>query len=75
MEKWAGRFMDCVEVSASTTYGNPDDAAKEIIAPFGGKLLAAGAGSRARPAARPRWARLVSRPGVAAAPSRPRARA
>ena len=31
--------MDCVEVSGFTTYGNPDDAAKEIIAPFGGKLL------------------------------------
>jgi quinol monooxygenase YgiN len=39
MEKWARRFMDCVEVSGFTTYGNPDAACHEIIAPFGGKLL------------------------------------
>ena len=39
MEKWARRFMDCVEVNGMTTYGNPDAACQEIIAPFGGKLL------------------------------------
>ena len=39
MEKWARRFMDCVEVSGFTTYGNPDEEAREIIAPFGGKVL------------------------------------
>jgi quinol monooxygenase YgiN len=39
MEKWARRFMDCVDVNGMTTYGNPDDAAREVIAPFGGKML------------------------------------
>ncbi len=39
MEKWASRFMESVEVTRFTVYGNPDDAAKEIIAPFGGKIL------------------------------------
>ena len=39
MDKWARRFMDCVEVSGFTTYGNPDEKAREIIKPFGGKLL------------------------------------
>jgi quinol monooxygenase YgiN len=39
MEKWAGRFMDCVDVTRFTVYGNPDEAAQKMIAPFGGKQL------------------------------------
>ena len=31
--------MDCIEVTGFTTYGNPDEAAREMIKPFGGKLL------------------------------------
>jgi quinol monooxygenase YgiN len=39
MEKWAQRFMGCVDVSRFTAYGNPDESAREIMAPFGGKQL------------------------------------
>lgn len=39
MEKWAGRFMECVDVPRFTVYGSPDDAAREIVAPFGGTYL------------------------------------
>jgi quinol monooxygenase YgiN len=40
MEKWARRFMGCIEVTGFTAYGNPTDAAKEVMAPFGGNQLA-----------------------------------
>jgi quinol monooxygenase YgiN len=39
LEKWAGRFMECVDVNRFTVYGNPDEAASQVIAPFGGKQL------------------------------------
>jgi quinol monooxygenase YgiN len=39
MEKWAGRFMGCVDVKGFTAYGNPDEAAQKAMEPFGGKLL------------------------------------
>ncbi len=38
-EKWARRFMDCVAVDGMTTYGNPDEAASELIKPLSGKML------------------------------------
>jgi quinol monooxygenase YgiN len=40
MEKWAGRFMACVDPTRFTVYGNPSDAARELLAPFGGTYLA-----------------------------------
>jgi quinol monooxygenase YgiN len=40
MEKWAGRFMACVEPTRFTVYGDPSDAARELLAPFGGTYLA-----------------------------------
>ena len=39
MEKWAGRFMGCVDVKGFTAYGNPDEAAQKAMEPFGGKQL------------------------------------
>jgi quinol monooxygenase YgiN len=35
LEKWAGRFMGCVEPTRFVVYGNPNDAAKELLAGFG----------------------------------------
>ena len=49
MEKWARRFMDCVEVSGFTTYGNPDDAAKRSSRRSAASCSAPGAASRAKP--------------------------
>jgi len=39
VERWARRFMTCVEVQRFTAYGNPDEAAQKAMAPFGGKQL------------------------------------
>ncbi len=39
MEKWARRFMESVDVTGFAAYGNPDEAARAVIKPFGGKLL------------------------------------
>ena len=39
VERWARRFMGCVDVKRFTAYGNPDEAAQKAIAPFGGKQL------------------------------------
>jgi quinol monooxygenase YgiN len=39
-EKWAGRFMGCVNVTRFTVYGNPSDTAREVMAPLGAKVLA-----------------------------------
>ena len=44
MEKWAGRFLDAVDVTGFTIYGNPSDAARELLAGFGGTYLAAWGG-------------------------------
>jgi quinol monooxygenase YgiN len=38
-EKWAGRFMGCVNVTRFTVYGNTSDAAREVMAPLGAKQL------------------------------------
>ena len=35
----ARKFMSCVEVKRFTVYGAPSDAAKEALAPLGGKQL------------------------------------
>jgi quinol monooxygenase YgiN len=40
MEKWAGRFMGCVEPTRFTVYGDPSPAARELLAAFGGTYLA-----------------------------------
>jgi quinol monooxygenase YgiN len=39
LEQWVQRYMGCVEVKGFTVYGNPSDAARQAIAPFGGKQL------------------------------------
>ena len=31
LQNWAGRFMDCVEVTRVTAYGDPNAAAREIL--------------------------------------------
>jgi quinol monooxygenase YgiN len=40
LEKWAGRFLECVDPTRFTVYGNPSPAARELLAPFGGTYLA-----------------------------------
>jgi quinol monooxygenase YgiN len=40
MEKWAGRFMECVNPTRFTVYGDPSEAAREKLAAFGGTYLA-----------------------------------
>jgi autoinducer 2-degrading protein len=37
---WAGRFMGCVDVKGFTVYGSASEAAREVMAPLGAKLLA-----------------------------------
>jgi len=32
MDKWAGRFMDCVDPTRFTVYGDPSEAARELLA-------------------------------------------
>ena len=44
MANWAGRFMGCVDVKGFTVYGNPSDAAREVMAPMGAKYLASWGG-------------------------------
>lgn len=38
-EKWAERFGQCVDATRFTVYGNPNEAAREKLAPFGGTYL------------------------------------
>jgi quinol monooxygenase YgiN len=40
MEKWAGRFLECVDPTRFTVYGDPSDAARELLAGFGPTYLA-----------------------------------
>jgi len=40
MEKWAGRFMEGVNPTRFTVYGDPSEAARERLAAFGGTYLA-----------------------------------
>ena len=37
--KWATRFMDAVEITGFTTYGNPGQAVRDAIAPLGAVIL------------------------------------
>jgi quinol monooxygenase YgiN len=39
MEKWAGRFLECVDPTRFTVYGDPSPAARELLAAFGGMYL------------------------------------
>ena len=39
-EKWAGRFLSCIDVERVTAYGNPDEAAQKALAQMGAKTLA-----------------------------------
>jgi quinol monooxygenase YgiN len=34
-EKWADRFMDCLDMTGFSVYGTPDDSVKEYIAGWG----------------------------------------
>ena len=40
MQKWAGRFMECVDPTRFTVYGDPSEAARELLAGFGPTYLA-----------------------------------
>ena len=40
MEKWAARFMECVDPTRFIVYGDPSPAARELLAPFRGTYLA-----------------------------------
>jgi quinol monooxygenase YgiN len=40
MEKWAARFMQCVQPTRFVVYGAPSEAARALLAPFGGTYLA-----------------------------------
>ncbi len=40
MEKWAERFMESVNPTRFTVYGDPSEAARELLASFGGRYLA-----------------------------------
>jgi quinol monooxygenase YgiN len=44
MEKWAGRFVECVDVTAFTVYGDPSPAARDILQGFGPVYLGPWAG-------------------------------
>jgi quinol monooxygenase YgiN len=35
LEKWAGRFLECVDVTRFVVYGDPSPAARELLAGFG----------------------------------------
>jgi quinol monooxygenase YgiN len=39
LEKWAGRFMECLDVTRFTVYGDPSPAARELLAGFGPTYL------------------------------------
>jgi quinol monooxygenase YgiN len=44
LEKWARRFMACVDVTGFVVYGDPSPAAREILDGMGAKYLAAWGG-------------------------------
>ena len=44
LQNWAGRFMDCVEVTRVTAYGDPNAAAREILDRLGATYYSAWAG-------------------------------
>jgi quinol monooxygenase YgiN len=39
LEKWAPRFMACIEPTRFTVYGDPSDEAREMLAAFGPTYL------------------------------------
>ena len=39
LEKWAGRFMACLDVTRFTVYGDPSASARELLAGFGPTYL------------------------------------
>ena len=39
LEKWADRFMACVDVSRFVVYGSPNAEAREILGAFGGMYM------------------------------------
>ena len=39
LEKWASRFLGCVDVTRFTVYGDPSAAARDLIAGFGPAYL------------------------------------
>jgi len=44
LEKWAARFMACLDVTRFTVYGDPSAAARELLAGFGPTYLGAWGG-------------------------------
>ena len=44
LEKWAARFMGCVDPTRFTVYGDPSEPARELLAAFKGTYLAAWGG-------------------------------
>ena len=40
MGKWAGRFLECVDPTRFTVYGDTSEAARELLDPFGATYLA-----------------------------------
>jgi quinol monooxygenase YgiN len=40
LEKWAGRFLECVDPTRFVVYGDPSAAAREMLAGFGPTYLA-----------------------------------
>jgi len=40
MSKWAGRFLECVDVTRFIVYGDPSPAARELLDGFGATYLA-----------------------------------
>jgi quinol monooxygenase YgiN len=39
LEKWAGRFLECVDPTRFVVYGDPSPAARELLAGFGPMYL------------------------------------
>jgi len=39
LEKWAGRFLECVDVTRFVVYGDPSPEARELLAGFGPTYL------------------------------------
>ena len=39
LQKWAGRFMECVDVTSFTVYGDPSAAARDVLQGFGPTYL------------------------------------
>jgi hypothetical protein len=44
LKNWAGRFMDCADVTRVTAYGDPDASAREILDRLGASYHSAWGG-------------------------------